>query len=226
MRPKMHPNSAGEDRFAGAKRKETKMRIGFVFAGTALIAFLPAFQLSAQSFDGPYGGVHVGGQQADVRNPDSRPGTQTPDADRPSFTGGLFGGYDRQVGPRVVVGAEAGVDLAADDAAEGSTAAGLVAIDPRWSLDLTARAGYLLDPTTLAYVRGGYANARIETSADTPLSQLSESEYRDGWTLGAGIERQILKRISGRLEYLYSGLSEGDGTFDRHRLLAGIAYRF
>lgn len=42
----------------------------------------------------------------------------------------------------------------------------------------------------------------------------------------AGIERRILKKISARLEYRYSDLSEGDGTFDRRRMLAGIAYRF
>ena len=121
------------------------MRIGFIFAGTALIAFLPAFQVSAQSFDG------------------------------------RLIGSDRQV-------------------------------------------GYRLDPATVAYVRGGHADARIEPSASALIS--SESEYRDSWTLGAGIERKVLKKISARLEYRYSDLGEGDGAFDRHRFLAGIAYRF
>lgn len=200
------------------------MRKGLILAVTALFAFLPASHVWAQSFDGPYAGAHVGGQQTDIRNLNTKLGTQTLDMDRQSFTGGLFAGYDRQVAPRVVLGAEAGVDLSADDALETSTAAGRVVLDPKWSLDLTARAGYLLSPTTLAYVRGGYANARIETSPSTLIS--SESEFRDSWTLGAGIERQILKRISARLEYRYSDLGEGDGTFDRHRLLAGIAYRF
>lgn len=197
---------------------------GLILAVTALFAFLPASHVWAQSFDGPYAGVHVGAQQTDIRNLDTGIGTRTLEADRKSFTGGLFAGYDRQVAPRVVIGAEAGIDLAADDALETSTAAGLVVLDPKGSSDLTARAGYLLDPTTLAYVRGGYSSARIETSASSLIA--SESEYRDSWTLGAGIERKILKKISARLEYRYSDLSEGDGTFDRHRFLAGIAYRF
>lgn len=192
------------------------MRKGLILAVTALFAFLPASHLWAQGFNGPYAGVHVGGQQTDIRNLDTGLGTQILEADRQSFTGGLFAGYDRQVARRVVLGAEAGVDLVSDDALAG--------VDPRWSSDVTARAGYLLDPTTLAYVRGGYTNARIETSASSLIS--SESEYRDSWTLGAGIERKILKKISARLEYRYSDLGEGDGTFDRHRLLAGIAYRF
>lgn len=199
-------------------KKGIEVRKGFILAVTALFAFLPASHVWAQSFDGPFVGAHVGGQQTDIRNLDTGLGTQVLEADRKSFTGGLFAGYDRQVAPRVVLGAEAGVDLAADDA--------LAAIDPKWSLDLTGRAGYLLDPATLAYVRGGYTNARIETSASTRFSPLPESEYRDSWTLGAGIERKILKRISARLEYRYSDLGEGEGTFDRHRLLAGIAYRF
>lgn len=192
------------------------MRKGLMLAVTALFAFLPASHLWAQSFDGPFVGVHVGGQQADIRTLDTGLGTQVLEADRQSFTGGLFAGYDRQVAPRVVLGAEAGVDLASDDALAG--------IDPKRSLDLTGRAGYLLDPATLAYVRGGYTNARVETNASSLVSP--ESDYRDSWTLGAGIERKILKKISARLEYRYSDLSEGDGAFDRHRFLAGIAYRF
>lgn len=88
------------------------MRIGFIFAGTALIAFLPAFQLSAQSFDGP------------------------------------TAGFDLRVAPRIVLGAEARVDLAPTDA--------LATLDPKGPSDFTARAGYLLDPATLAYVRGGH----------------------------------------------------------------------
>ena len=204
------------DENSSHRQKGNEVRKGLILAVTALFAFLPASHLWAQSFDGPFVGVHVGGQQTDIRNLDTGLGTQIPEADRQSFTGGLFAGYDRQVAPRIVLGAEAGVDLASDDA--------VAAVDPKRSLDLTGRAGYLLDPATLAYVRGGYTNARIETSANSLIS--SESEYRDSWTLGAGIERKILKKISARLEYRYSDLGEGEGAFDRHRLLAGIAYRF
>ena len=197
-----------------------------MIAGFAVIFFLPATHASAQSFDGPYAGAHAGAQKTDVRNPGAELGPQTPDSTRHAFTGGLFTGYDRQVAPRIVLGAEAGIDRSISDAVKARTAAGPVAVDPKWSLDLTGRAGYLLDQTTLAYVRGGYTNAQIEVSADIPTSQRSASEYRDSWTLGAGIERQILKKISARLEYRYSDLSEGEGTFKRHRLLTGIAYRF
>lgn len=156
------------------------MRIGFIFAGTALIAFLPAFQLSAQSIDGP------------------------------------TAGFDLRVAPRIVLSAEARLDPAPTGA--------LAPLDPKGPSDFTARAGYLLDPATLAYVRGGHTNARLETGASALIS--SESEYRESWTLGAGIERKILKKISARLEYRYSDLGDDERAFDRHRFLAGVAYRF
>lgn len=201
------------------------MRAKLMFSVSALLIAIPSAALG-QDFDGTYVGVQGGWEQTDLRNPETDLGMLTLDRERQSFTGGIFAGYDRQVGPRIVLGAEAGVDVSADDEVRSTTGTGLISVDPQWSVDLTARAGYLLDGRTLAYLRGGYTNARVETNLGTGAAELSETEQRNGWLVGAGIERRILQNISGRLEYRYSDLSEGDGTFDRHRLLAGIAYRF
>ena len=82
-------------------------------------------------------------------------------------------------------------------------------------------------PVALESAHGGYAHARVETSATGGALRLTDDdENRDGWLLGAGIERLLLHNISGRLEYFYSDLGAGDGAYDRHRVLAGIAYRF
>ncbi len=201
------------------------MRKTFIFTGSALLALAPATAFG-QDFNGPHVGVQGGWEQTDVRNPETRLGTLVLDRDRQSFTRGLFAGYDRQVGPRIVLGVEAGLDLSADDEVKSATGTGLIRVDPEWSIDLTARAGYLVDPQTLAYFRGGYANARVETNFTNGMAQLSETESRNGWLVGAGIERQFLQHISGRLEFRYSDLSEGGGTSGRHRVLAGIAFRF
>jgi outer membrane immunogenic protein len=198
-------------------------RKAFVGAAMLSLSAAPAF---GQHFDGPYAGVQAGWERAEVRDTANLPVIPGLDEDQSAFTGGLFVGYDRQVAPRVVVGAEAGMDFSSYDSIQGSNAAGQFSIDPQWSLDLTARAGYLVNPRTLVYARGGYENARIETSALIGGSRIEDSENHDGWTLGAGVEQQLLQNISGRLEYRYSDLSDGDGTQDRHRLLAGIAYRF
>lgn len=202
------------------------MRKNLISISCVLLALLPARPASAQDFNGPYAGVQGGWEQMEVRNPESDLGTVTLEGDRQSFTGGLFVGYDRQVAPRIVLGVEGGMDLSADDAVVRTSGTGLVSIDPEWSIDLTTRAGYLLNPRTLTYLRGGYTNARVETNLTSGTTRLWEAENRDGWLVGAGIERLFLQNISGRLEYRYSDLSEGDGAFDRHRILAGIAYRF
>lgn len=201
------------------------MRNKFVGA-CVLLASLHAAPALAQDFDGPYVGVQAGWERKDVTDPETDLGAVPLDGDRQAFTGGFFTGYDRQVAPRIVVGAEAGMDFSADDSVEESNSLGLVKIDPKWSLDLTARAGYLVKPDTLAYVRAGYSNARVETSLSNAEIDLSDSENRDGWLAGAGIERKFLENVSGRLEYRYSDLSEGDDNYDRHRVLAGLTYRF
>ena len=202
------------------------MRKDVIFPGCSVLALLSATPAFAQDFSGAHAGVQGGWEQTEGRNPDTDPGPVAIDDDRQSFTGGVFLGYDRPVAPRIVLGVEGGMDVSTGDALASRSGAGFVSIDPEWSIDLTTRAGYLLDPTTLAYVRGGYTNARVETNVTDGLTWLTETENRDGWLLGAGIEREFLQNISARLEYRYSDFSEGDGSFDRHRMLAGIAYRF
>lgn len=202
------------------------MRKKLISVSCVLLALLPARPASAQAFNGPHAGVQGGWERMDVRDPASDLGTVTLDGDRQTFTGGLFVGYDRQVASRIVLGVEGGMDWSADDAVVSTSGTGLVGVHPQWSINLTTRAGYLLDPSTLTYVRGGYTNARVETNLTGGTARLWETENRTGWLVGAGIERLFPQNISGRLEYRYSDLSEGDGTFDRHRILAGIAYRF
>ena len=202
------------------------MRYSLLISSCVLLALLPTAPAFAQDFNGLHAGVQGGWEQNDVRNPETDLGTVAIDDDHQSFTGGFFLGYDQQVAPQIVLGVEGGMDFSADDSVESTSVTGLVSVDPQWSIDLTTRAGYLLNPTTLTYVRGGYTNARIETSVTNGATLLLETENRNGWLVGAGVERQFLQNVSGRLEYRYSDLSEGEGSFDRHRILAGIAYRF
>lgn len=191
-----------------------------------LIALASSSPALAQPFDGPFAGVQAGYEVSDVVNPTTEIGVLAHDDSQGSFTGGIYLGYNKQVAPRIVLGLEGSFDLSAHAAMSGSTAAGLATVDPDWSFDLTARTGYLLDAKTLAYLRGGYTNARIETSQTSGLASLIESENRDGWLAGAGIERQLLPNLSARLEYRYSDLSDEGDQWDRYRVLTGISYRF
>jgi outer membrane immunogenic protein len=201
------------------------LRIVSIGLATALVTLVPA-HASAAEFDGPFAGAQVGWSSNEVRNPETSVGLTPIDDDKQALTGGVYAGYDKRLADRFVLGLEGGLDFASDDEVAG-TAAGLAyTIDPKRTFDLTARAGYLVNPETLVYARGGYTNARMETSVEDLTGKFSATDNRDGWLVGAGVERQLMSNASARFEYRYSDLSEGDGSFDRHRVLAGISYRF
>lgn len=180
----------------------------------------------AEPFNGPFVGVQGGWSQNDVRTPSTPLGDVRVDGSRDSAVIGAFAGYDHKIGSRVVIGAEAGIQAGIDDSIVRNSSVGLATIDPRYSFDLTARAGYLVNDKTLAYVRGGYSNARTRTTIDDAVGIRAASGHRDGWIVGGGVERAITDNISARIEYRYTDLSEGDGRFDRHQALVGVAYRF
>jgi len=201
----------------------TRIR-SYVAAGIAAASL--ASTASAAEFNGPFVGAQVGWTSNEVKNPETSLGSVPLEDDQQSITGGIYAGYDRKVADHVVIGVEGGLDFASDDDLHSSLAGNSFTIDPKRSFDLTARAGYLTDPSTLVYARGGYTNARTENSLVNAAGTATAYDNRDGWLVGGGVERQFMSNASARLEYRYSDLSEGDGNFDRHRVLAGVSYRF
>lgn len=180
----------------------------------------------AEPFNGPFIGVQGGWSQSDAGTPSTSLGDVQIDRTRDSVVGGAFAGYDHKLGSRFVIGAEAGIQAGTDDSIVHNSDAGRITLDPRYSFDLTARAGYLVTDNTLIYARGGYTNARVRTSIEDAAGLRTASSHRDGWLVGGGVERAITDNISARVEYRYADLSEGDGRFDRHQALVGVAYRF
>jgi outer membrane immunogenic protein len=174
------------------------------------------------NWEGPFVGVQGGWEENDVRNPTTAIGTTPVAQAGDTGTLGVFAGYDKQVQPRVVVGAQAEVNFPIDSRFGNS----LSSLRAKRSVDLSLRAGYLVTPATLVYVRGGYSNALVDAAANTSAGYIHGSDDRDGWTLGGGVERKLTDKISARIEYRYADFSEGNGRFDRHQILTGIAYRF
>jgi outer membrane immunogenic protein len=195
-----------------------------VVAG-ALAASLPGMAHAA-NFNGPYVGAQVGWQSGKMKSPQTSYGNVPIDDDKQSVTTGIYAGYDKRINERVVIGAEAGLDFASDDEVQSSVAGTSFSIDPKYSIDLTARAGLLVDPRTLVYARGGYSNARVRMNVSDAIGTRSASSSQDGWLAGAGGERRLTDNTSARVEYRYSKFSEGDGEDKRNRILAGISYRF
>lgn len=153
-------------------------------------------------------------------------GEITFDTDKVSFIGGVYAGYDYKITPCIVIGAEAGFDLGASDSFARTTATTRAGIDPKWSIDLTARAGYLVQDNTLLYVRGGYSNVRVGVDRIDGTVKQTDEDHRDAWVVGGGVEQAITPNISARLEYRYSDLSEGHGSWSRDQILLGASYRF
>lgn len=59
---------------------------------------------------------------------------------------------------------------------------------------------------TLAYLTGGFAYGEVK--GWDSLTPASGSEYRGGWTLGAGLERKFAPNWGAKLEYLYVDLGD------------------
>lgn len=186
-----------------------------MLVGAAIVALSTA-PAAAQEFQGPYVGAQAGWSQ-------SKAVGDKQDA----FVGGVFAGYDQQVSPNVVLGVEGGFSLGTSDRI-GPNGADNASVDPRYSFDASARAGYVFGERNLLYVRGGYANTRSRLTRDVAGLTVSDRNNYDGWFVGGGVERKLLDNVAARVEYRYSDLGDNSetGKFERHQVLAGLAYRF
>lgn len=105
------------------------------------------------------------------------------------------------------------------------------------------RAGILATPRTLAYVKGGYTNARLNAVASDGVTTTDANFKLDGYRLGAGVEYAIgdsfLRNGFVKVEYRYSNYGDAEFEFadgaetdsfdidtDRHQIVAGVGIRF
>lgn len=195
---------------------------------TAAIAGAAAFatQAAAETFNGPYVGVTAGWNRAEVADRTLNALAIDAEATRDSAVVGIYGGYNYKVLDNVVLGVEAGFSTAIDDNVRAESLGRTLNVDPRYSFDLSARAGYLVNSKTLVYARGGYANQRIRNTLETDSGAVRSSDNLDGWTVGGGVEYAITPKISARAEYRYSDFGQNGGDFDRHQTLVGVSYNF
>lgn len=177
-------------------------------------------------------GFYVGGNiGAGFGNSDTRYRGGSADIYQSGVVGGVYGGFNYQFHPNVVIGAEADftfTDLDGDGAIPGAGAR--VKQQANWLSTVRARAGYAYD-RFLAYGTGGVAFADLETSAPGG----SESNTRTGWTVGGGLEAAITDNIVGRVEYQYVDFGSDSSRiggrsvssdFNASIVRAGIAYKF
>lgn len=176
---------------------------------------LPPVQV-ASAWDGFYAGGNLGGGWANARSDFSAAGVLfgTADNHMAGFAGGAQLGYNWQRGS-YVFGAETDFQLAnvkgslstSCPAAQcGVPLAASYEQKMPWFGTVRGRLGYAQDGWLL-YVTGGYAYARLTTDASASAgglaASLSQQDFRNGWTVGGGVEVALTSRWSLKTEYLY-----------------------
>ena len=210
----------------------------FVFLGLAIAAAAPALAQDAgpAPFTGPYVGAQLGWQQDRQTLRLSTGGLDT--SGRQTSDGFRYGGqigYDVGLSPSWVLGVEA-----AASGRTGSTnlddGANRARLSIGRSFDVTGRLGYRVGDRSLVYARGGYSNTQFRL--DDGVSRVSED--RDGYTVGAGYEQYLTRRVSARVEYNYGnygkdrlpfladalGADSARLNYERHAVTAGVNFRF
>jgi outer membrane immunogenic protein len=189
----------------------------------------PALPVMAQyNWTGFYAGIQGGGGFGG----DSRHRSAGVRSGQIELSGGLIGGtigYNQQFG-NFVAGIEGDY---AWSSLSGSTSTNCAA--PGCETDihsfgtLRGRVGYAFD-RILPYVTGGLAVADIRHSAGA----FRGSDYRAGWTLGAGVEGAVTRNITIKAEYLYYDFARQTynsaaalgANANGHILRAGVNYKF
>jgi len=86
-------------------------------------------------------------------------------------------------------------------------------VSTRHALALGSRVGYLVHRETMLYVLGGYTATRADLQFAIDVPQLSlasrytamrDSDWRDGYVVGGGLEAKLNKEVSLKLEYRHS----------------------
>jgi outer membrane immunogenic protein len=171
-----------------------------------------------------------------------------------SLTGALGGGqigYNWQQGP-ALFGVEADFQFSGMQGTLSTACPVVACVVPvtasftqkmPWFGTARGRLG-LVGPSWLVYATGGYAYARIETdaSASAPgiAAAVSQTETRNGWTVGGGIEVAVNRAWSAKVEYLYLDFGSANNAWtltglptvnDNARIYsnvvrAGVNYKF
>ena len=179
----------------------------------------------ANDWTGFHLGALLGWTWADA-DTDAAEGDGEGDVDADGVDGGVYAGFDYQMG-NFVLGAEGDLIVSGVDGE-----AGPLSVDQGLNGSLRARAGIALDQFLL-YGTGGAALTAVElgrggTDDDATLW---------GWTVGAGAEAMITDNITARVEYRYTDYEDEtfsvgappasvESDLSTHSVRAGVGVKF
>lgn len=143
---------------------------------------------------------------------------------------GLFGelnaGYDHDFGSFVA-------GLMVDGNYSGISAdLGPSSLKSNYGFDVLGRVGMKVNPSTLAYVLGGYSWAHFKSP--TPIGPGSASWNSSGFSVGGGLETAVTTNTTLGIEYRYAQFGREDfgsaGLFElrpsSHTVRVGLKYKF
>lgn len=213
---------------------------------SVILSVLPVVGLlsgaaSAQSaFDGAYAGVNVGydWMQPQARTVGGNHGAGTTDG----FVAGTFAGYGwtfaipEVAANRFYLGGEAEASLYTADTDRDIL--GQASAAPDYSAGLSVRAGYLVTPETLGYVRVGWEHTGVSLTSNPiapGLKGVQDYAGFDGVRAGGGVDYALSEHLFARVEYTYTGYfrtnvhSLGSAAAfepNDHQMHVGFGYRF
>lgn len=201
-----------------------------LFGATALVALSATPSLAASVFDGPYVGVYTGYSDAGLD------ATTTAGNSDKSVDGWAFGGYAGygRTFDRFYFGGEGEVGYN-DTNGKLNTTDVNGKIDGDVTYGLSARAGYLVSDTLLAYGRVGWERSKFELKGTAGGVTGKDNVDLDGIRFGGGVEAAVLPNVLVRAEYTYTNYENKDFTLgtiageakpDESALRVGVAYRF
>lgn len=198
-------------------------RISAIFA--AALLSIPAVA-SAQSFSGPHAEAIVGWNHVDGPNRERS-------GDGVTYGGGI--GYDLRSGQLV------GGVMAEMADSSGSTCKDLLVLGTVDGTGCThngraafvgGRVGFVVGEHNMIYVLGGYVNVRQNNSYEgvkggTMLfADFHDKRSRDGYRVGAGIERELAGKAFLKAEYRYTDIADGNVGSRQHQVTTGVGLRF
>ncbi|KAB2690326.1 outer membrane protein [Brucella tritici] len=201
-------------------------------AADAVIEQEPAPVVVAPSFtwNGAYIGGQIGYGWGKSKLDD---GFDTLELKPDGFLGGLYAGYNFDLGNNVVLGVDG--DVTYNNLKDDFTGAGgSLESKLRWSGAVRARVGYAFD-RFLPYIAGGVAFGQVKNSGNVGLAEFSESKTLTGWTAGAGVDYAATDNVIVRLEYRYTDYGDKDfnlggfnvnDDFKTNEVRLGVAYKF
>jgi opacity protein-like surface antigen len=217
------------------------MRVSVISAIFAGVSILMSSGAEAQGIGSDFSGKWTGyyaGVQADLL------ATKSLEEAEPALTaptllgdmgggGGVFAGYDYQLGNIFVAGVLGEFNLDST----GLEVTGNGAGSSRWDAGFAGRIGMRIAPNVLAYARAGYEWGHFDYSNRFAAPTYGNAEFTtSGLEFGVGVDAMLTSNIMGRLEATYTkydpavitqgGVPVWQSTPSMIAIKGGVGWRF